>query len=288
MAEQDALQLAGSVLASVADTESARFARTLGTALSQLERQLLGLVQKARAGKPGALAKVGRLLQLRRELRTALTSSGYRRLVERASLDAVERMAQAVASRRIVLGAAGLGRVTPVRLHALARLMAADLLGIGDAAAARLWRAVALAIYGSAPEASILAAIAGELEKTRAQVQSLFDTQVSIVGRQIVAEADPPEPEQAYLYVGPVDGRVRPFCLEQLGLVLTKDRIDALDNGQLPNVFLTGGGYNCRHSWIAVSDPELVALANTGQRAPGFAERIAAAAQVRSTRRRAA
>ena len=130
MAEQDRLQLVGSVLASVADTESARFARTLGTALSQLERQLLGLVQQARAGKPGALAKVGRLLQLRRELRTALTTSGYRRLVERASLDAVERMAQAVASRRAVTGAASLGRVTGARLTALARLMAADLLGL--------------------------------------------------------------------------------------------------------------------------------------------------------------
>lgn len=288
MAEQDRLQLVGSVLASVADTESARFARTLGTALSQLERQLLGLVQQARAGKPGALAKVGRLLQLRRELRTALTTSGYRRLVERASLDAVERMAQAVASRRAVTGAASLGRVTGARLTALARLMAADLLGLGDAAAARLWRAVALAIYGNAPEPAILAALATELDTTRAQVQSLFDTQVSIVGRQIVAEADPPEPAQAYLYVGPVDGRVRPFCREQLGLVYTKDRIDALDNGQLPNVFLTGGGYNCRHSFLAVSDPELVALANTGQRAPGYAERIAAAETVRSTRRRAA
>ena len=281
MSEQTTLQLAGSVFASVVDTESARFARLLGTALTQLERQLLGLIAAATAGKPGALARVGRLLVLRREIRNALTTSGYAKLVRRASLDAVERMAAAVASRRIVQGASGLGRVTTARLDGLARLMAADLLGIGEAAAGKLWRASALAIYSGQPPAQILATLAKELDKTKAQAQSLFDTQVSIVGRQIVAEADRAEPDQAYLYVGPVDGLVRPFCEQQLGLVSTKDAIDALDNGQLPNPFLTGGGYNCRHSWMAVSDPELIALANTGERAPGFTERLAARVALR-------
>lgn len=83
---------------------------------------------------------------------------------------------------------------------------------------------------------------------------------------------------------------MRDWCLDHLGLVMTKDRIDALDNGQLPNAFLTGGGYNCRHTFLAVSDPDLIALANTGQRAPGYETRIVEARDARAflKRRRAA
>jgi hypothetical protein len=63
--------------------------------------------------------------------------------------------------------------------------------------------------------------------------------------------------------------KVRPFCHQHLGKVFTRDEIDALDNKQLPNPFLTGGGYNCRHQFIAVS--QLSAwrkLAGTDQRIP--------------------
>jgi hypothetical protein len=135
-----------------------------------------------------------------------------------------------------------------------------------------------------------VAALAQAIERSRAQAQTLFDTSTSIAGRQIVA-AEAQAPGTVFLYVGPVDGVVRPFCLEQLGMVHSREGIDELDNGQLPNVFLTGGGYNCRHSWMAVSDPDLIALADTGQRAPGFDERVRVAKAYtaqRRTQRRAA
>ena len=119
----------------------------------------------------------------------------------------------------------------------------------------------------------------------RAQAQTLFDTQVSIIGRQIVASAPKSRETPAYLYVGPFDGVVRDWCLDHLGMVRTQASIEALDNGQLPNPFLTGGGYNCRHSWLAVSDPDLVALADTGQRAEGWESRIAQARAARKVLR---
>ena len=53
--------------------------------------------------------------------------------------------------------------------------------------------------------------------------------------------------------------------------ISTRAAIEALDNGQLPNPFITGGGYNCRHSWLAVESQELRDLANTGRKAPEFA-----------------
>jgi len=284
MAEQDKLQLLGQVFAALADTESARFSRELGRVLSALERDLLGLVAGVRAGKRGVLARVGRLLKLRTEIRQALEASGYSVLVTRASIDAVDRMAT-TARGRIVTQSAAMGRVSPERLRVLAELMRADLLGVGEALAHQVWRSAMLSIYTDRPVSEIVGALAKAIEKSRAQAQTLFDTQVSMVGRQIVA-AEPKESEtQAYLYVGPVDGIVREWCLEQLGMVRTQPKIEALDNGQLPNPFITAGGYSCRHSWMAVADPELKALADTGQRASGFSERVAAARDAKAARK---
>jgi hypothetical protein len=57
-----------------------------------------------------------------------------------------------------------------------------------------------------------------------------------------------------YRFEGPDDKLTRPFCDHLLDRTkktgLTRAEIDKLDNGQLPNVFVTGGGYNCRHQWI--------------------------------------
>lgn len=289
MAEQDRLQLVGQSFASLADSESARFARELGRVLAVLERDLLGLVAGVREGKRGVLSTVGRLLTLRKEIRAALDRAGYSALVTRASLDVVEGMAGIASRSRIVASTAVLGRVSPTRLQALASLFRADLLGIGEQMAHQVWRASVLGVYTNRPAAQLVTELARAIEKSRTQAQTLFDTQTSIIGREIVA-SEPTTPEQAYLYTGPADGKVRDWCLDHLGLVMTKDRIDALDNGQLPNAFLTGGGYNCRHTFLAVSDPDLIALANTGQRAPGYETRIVEARDARAflKRRRAA
>ena len=54
------------------------------------------------------------------------------------------------------------------------------------------------------------------------------------------------------IYTGPVDLKIRPFCIKYVGKILTVQEIEKLDNGQLPNSLVTGGGYNCRHKWMAV------------------------------------
>lgn len=281
MAEQDRLQLIGQSFATIADSESARFARELGRVLAALERDLLALVQDVRGNKRSALAKVGRLLQLRREVREALDRAGYRQLVARASIDVVDGMASVAARSRIAEAGARLGRVSPARLKTLADLLRADLFGIGEQMAHQVWRASVFAVYTNRPTSVLVGQLAEAIEKTRAQAQTLFDTQVSVIGREIVAQEET-EDGQAFLYVGPSDGVVRAWCLDHLGMVMTRDRIEALDNGQLPNPFITGGGYNCRHSWLAVSDPDLVALANTGERAPGYDVMVARAREARA------
>jgi hypothetical protein len=179
-----------------------------------------------------------------------------------------------------------LGRLTPARLEAFARLFAEDLLEAGNAAAVALWRSAMHAVYTQRPTDAIVAQLAETLGVSIRRAQTLFDTQVSVVGREIEWVLTQDNPEQAYLYVGPLDVKTRDWCLDHAGMVKTRDRIEALDNGQLANAFITGGGYNCRHSWLAVSDPALVAIVNTDQRAPGYDGRVRMAQTLQEQRRR--
>ena len=57
-----------------------------------------------------------------------------------------------------------------------------------------------------------------------------------------------------FLYVGPVDAKVRRSCQAWLYEIFTREEIDGLDNGQTGDVMTDGGGYNCRHNWRALSD----------------------------------
>ncbi len=158
-----------------------------------------------------------------------------------------------------------------LRVEALRALQASDLLQEGDALAYALWQATVRGIFGAQPVADILADLATIIDKKEAQIRTLYDTNISIFGRQVEALQAGNDPGTPFLYLGPDDEKTRPFCRQHVGKVYTRERIDAMENGQLPNVFLTGGGFNCRHTWIEVAkSSELAPLANAGTRAPAF------------------
>jgi hypothetical protein len=55
-----------------------------------------------------------------------------------------------------------------------------------------------------------------------------------------------------FIYIGPLDGKTRPFCVDLVGNVFSKTEIEEMDNGQTGLVLSDGGGWNCRHSWDPV------------------------------------
>ena len=118
------------------------------------------------------------------------------------------------------------------------------------------------------------------------RARTLYETAIAEFA-QVVAHAKSTSgsPQaRVYLYTGPIDNRLRPFCKLHVGKVLTRAQIDRLDNKQLPNTFLTRGGYNCRHQWRDVSSvPELARLAGTGRYANA---EIAAKVKAESTKPR--
>jgi hypothetical protein len=101
--------------------------------------------------------------------------------------------------------------------------------------------------------------LADKLAESVPQAVTIADTSTSVFYRtmadrayQAIQEGQPKERELKFIYSGPNDAITRDFCAELLdeGDSYTRDEIDGLDNEQLDSVWLTGGGWNCRHQWI--------------------------------------
>ncbi len=90
----------------------------------------------------------------------------------------------------------------------------------------------------------------------RAQGSQLTEikTKISQYGRGITAIAAEVAGLDHYLYTGPRDGITRPFCRALVNKVVTESQMSKLNNGQGLSVKISGGGYNCRHSWSPVTD----------------------------------
>ena len=55
-----------------------------------------------------------------------------------------------------------------------------------------------------------------------------------------------------YYYLGPIDAKTRPFCLQRIGEKFTTKQIENFGdaNGSGLNGFLLPGGFNCRHRMV--------------------------------------
>lgn len=105
-------------------------------------------------------------------------------------------------------------------------------------------------------------------ETTVARAKTLADTAQATFYRTAldrayqIIERDAPGIEQLYRYSGPEDPRNRPFCHRLLvkDAGYTRAQVNAMNNGQLPNVFYSAGGWNCRHQWILDTRPILARM----------------------------
>jgi hypothetical protein len=275
MSESLAVLTEAEKLAKVADAVGRSYATELGRVLRDLERQLRTLAIAAIEGSVTALSRAVRAAKLRQEIQKALRVSGFEALTRTATADALDAL---VAQMGTLRGAAKLAAFTTSdqsRILALKEIARLDLVGVGDALAHALWRTLAQGLYAQRPVTDLLDDLSEAVDVEEARLQTLYDTTVSIFGRQV--EAMKTQPGDVFAYVGPVDQKLRPFCRQHVGKVYTKPEIDALDNGQLPNVFLTGGGYNCRHVWQVLSKfSESRDLQGTDQRMPEVQTAIAA------------
>lgn len=123
--------------------------------------------------------------------------------------------------------------------------------------AARAKNKVLLSV-GGLPFADLAESLAGYLQRALPEAVGLAETATATYYRIIadrgyqLVEKDLPEMEVRYKYAGPYDKLTRPFCrhLLELDKAYTRAQIDKMSNGQIPNVFISAGGWRCRHQWL--------------------------------------
>ena len=262
-------------MARLTDQAVASFERELAFVVRQLERQLLALIGEVAKDSRTAIIRAARATRLRNQIRDVLTEAGFDALLDAATEVPLDRLARAVL--RTTVGqevTAFVTRLQP-RIDALKALTLTDLLGQGDQLASALWRATVQGVFSARSVEAIVRDLGGVIDQSLPRIRTLYDTSVSIYGRQVELLQAGNDPETLFVYMGPVDDVIRPFCEDLVGKVLSRAEIDALDNGQLPNVMLTGGGYNCRHGFTEISQfSELVTLHETGERMPEIAAKL--------------
>lgn len=271
---------AANATAGTVDTLGAKFARELADVLRSLERRLRPVVIDASEGSRTAIVKAAASNRTRKALEAALEDAGYPELADSAygsRLDAL--VGRVLEVRRLAQQTARLSGAFDARIAALKLLHQTDLLDEGDELSRALWQAVTRGVFGSRSVDGILLDLYDIIDATEPQIATLYDTSVSIFGRQVEALQAGDDPETTFAYMGPADKKTRPFCRAHVGKVYTRADIDALDNGQIDNVFLTGGGYNCRHVWTEVSKfSELQDYVGTDHRIPEVAAQLEQAA----------
>jgi len=220
--------------------------------------------------------RASQALAVRNQVRTVLREAGYGALVDVSTGAALDRMAaRTLAHRRIAKVAASLAPEASLMLEAMRTIHLQDLLEEGEVITRAITQAVTRGMLSRQAVTDILTEVAKMLDLSQARVGTLYDTAVSIYGRQVEALAAGNDPDTPYFYAHPVDEKTRDFCLQYAGRVLVRREIDELDNGQISNVFLTGGGYNCRGSWVEVSQfSDLMDLVGTKERVPEIKEQV--------------
>jgi hypothetical protein len=111
---------------------------------------------------------------------------------------------------------------------------------------------------GGMPIADLAEVLAERFQQTLPMAARLADTAMTVFYRSISErgfadiERGLPADSIRYKYYGPLDRLTRPFCahLEESGKTYSRAEIDLMNNHQLPNVFLTCGGFRCRHMWL--------------------------------------
>lgn len=276
----DRLRLAAAKDASLMDAISASFAQRLAVVVRQIETNIVALTRTLPVDPTQRLvsdqAAIGRAVALRMDLVRAIRNGGYGDLVTEAVSAPFDDLAQEVLRTSAIAARAAVLTATDERaLGLIQQQRATELLSVANDAAMTVSQVILNGVVGAQPKDDLIASLADVLDNSFAQAHTIYDTAVSIWARQVDQLKASGDPDERFLYVGPVDKKTRPFCLKYVGQVLTRATIDGLDNGQLPNVLLTGGGYNCRHQWKRVTrfDAELTDLA-PGARVPEIQHQV--------------
>lgn len=183
--------------------------------------------------------------QVRQQIARVLEERGVVGVVDIAlvrTLEASEAIAKAQEVPIVTSAKTAIDRIV--------RGQTADIVDVFGAAANDMRLAVNTATTMGGTLADLNEVVAQKLGTSIVRAQAAVDSAVMAAGRVTLMDgAASTGLDYVYVYIGPSDGKTRPFCKGLLGKAYTSSSMSRLNNGAGLPVREYCGGYNCRHSW---------------------------------------
>lgn len=239
------------------------------TAINRLERMRVAVVERAKmvlvkiAKAPdkehiAARDELSNLDAIRTELLAILRREGQAEALSTGEAAVVSAMHEAMTDGQADLE----GGVT---LKASARNRAlASATGALDGVAAAFGegaRAIRLLLdvseVAGKPHKRLVDDVAEAIDTSFSRAKAAVETAIigayrAITVAQAESGAEATGEPMGFLYDGPEDAKIRPFCSEHVGIVYTAAALRRMDNGQGLPVVPFAGGYRCRHRLVPI------------------------------------
>ena len=246
------------------DAFTADFARTLEPTLRALRLRVNALIRQMEREDGRVVQTQVNLGLAQRALATleaTLVQAGY----EQSVTAAYARLPRLVRFTGLSEAARAFSAFDLATVEAFRVVKARELTDLFTTGADKASQVLLKGVMGAQDEGELLAELEDLLNETAAHARTLYETGLSEFVQTMTALHSDGTPDEAFLFSGPIDARIRPFCLAHVGRVYTRKAIDAMNNGMLNNTFISRGGYNCRHMWHRVANIDaLKATADTG------------------------
>lgn len=229
--------------------------RRLGAEIVRILAQMDGSDGRALTSSADNLRNA---MEVRAQILAALRDAGAEALEDELEQAAAEVAAEVL---QTVPGSAEFAPRAIQQIERVLRGQVDELANVWDAGADTLRLAIDRGVITGLPLEDLIERVEGALDLTFSQAETVVNSAIMGTHRAtLLAVAEETGEELVYLYVGPDDGKTRPFCGQHEGKAFTREALDRLDNGagqpKPVSVFL--GGYNCRHSLAPMTVEEAI------------------------------
>ena len=231
-----------------------KFKERMSGVVSRLDSRIQKMVRTYAETNNLENLDLGFALHSRAELQSALTEVGYFDAVDEFMGGYSGVIDGVVEQYRLFDTALSL---SPTSVEVIKQLQQFDInffQNLGNQTTETLYRALYEHTLTPVPFESVVSVVRGTLEGTALQKYSYTYANDTIMRFERSVNAITAE-ETGWTkvkYIGPADAVTRPFCMAHVGKEYTKEEAQAMKNDFGRSAWVEGGGYNCRHSWVAV------------------------------------
>ena len=142
------------------------------------------------------------------------------------------------------------GKVSETQLIALRNMQQSSILKYADDIGERVRLSLVQGVLQKKSKSQLKRMLMQDLSIKPYQVDTIVSTSMATYSRSLTLLQLEDSPKQKLIYQGPMDSKTRPVCIRMLKEGgMTQSQVES----KYPGALRDGGGFNCRHQWVALS-----------------------------------